>query len=290
MSAQTAVILLHGLCSTHQETRILERALKQAGHKPVRLAVPGYTYDATLTHQCATGFTSWLQHVMQAARQLRQEHPRVYLAGISAGASVALGAALLDPEGVDGLILMSLPLKLDGWNIPFYQFLLPLVLYTPLGRLWHYRESAPYGVKDERVRASIESEMSARRVSSAGAAVLGVPHLREFHRLQRWIRKTLAARAPRPPALALHARDDEVASLANVELLARHWPDGRLDTVVLENSYHMITLDHDRIRVCEEALNYLRRHEVWHAPRTAGAGPDHGGAPQLPAPLAVQPA
>ena len=260
MSAQTAVILLHGLCSTHQETRILERALKQAGHKPVRLALPGYTYDTTLTDQSATGFKSWLKAVGRATRRLRQEHERVFVAGISAGASVALGAALLDPEGVDGLILMSLPLKLDGWNIPAYQFLLPLVLYTPLGRLWSYRESAPYGVKDERVRSSIENEMNARRVSSAGAAVLGVPHLREFHRLQRWIRKKLATRTPRPPTLALHAREDEVASLANIKLLAKHWPDGQLDTIVLENSYHMITLDHDRIRVCEEALNYLRRH------------------------------
>ncbi|MEY5098255.1 MAG: hypothetical protein RJA36_974 [Pseudomonadota bacterium] len=288
MSAQTAVVLLHGLCSTHQETRILERALKQAGHRPVRLALDGYTYDASQTRQSASRFGYWLRTVVQTTRRLRQEHERVYLAGISAGATVALGAALMDPECADGLILMSLPLKLDGWNIPSYQFLLPLVLYTPLGRIWRYRESAPYGVKDERVRSSIENEMSARRVSSAGAAVLGVPHLREFHRLQRWVRKKLASPTPRPPALALHARDDEVASLANVELLARHWQEERLDAVVLENSYHMITLDHDRLRVCEETLDYLRRHEIRRPPRAAASGPSRSGL-ELPAPLAALP-
>jgi len=272
MSAKTAVVLLHGLCSTHQETRILERALKQSGYKPVRLALKGYTYDASQAGQSASGFGSWLKAVVRTTKRLRQDHERVFLAGISAGAIVALGASLMDPECADGLILMSLPLKLDGWNIPAYQFLLPLVLYTPLGRLWRYRESAPYGVKDERVRSSIENEMSSRRVSSAGAAVLGVPHLREFHRLQRWVRKKLATRTSKPPVLALHAREDEVASLANVELLARHWQDDHLDAVVLENSYHMITLDHDRIKVCEETLNYLRRHEVRRKPGAASPG------------------
>ena len=241
---------------------MLERALRHYGYHPVRLALKGYTYDASQPEQSATGFGSWLRAVVKTTKRLRQEHERVFVAGISAGATVALGAALMDPDSIDGLILMSLPLKLDGWNIPCYQFLLPLVLYTPLGRFWRYRESDPYGVKDARVRASIENELTSRRISSAGAAVLGVPHLRENHRLQRWVKKQLASCKAHLPLLALHAREDEVASLANLDLLKRHWTPSRLAAVILENSYHMITLDHDRVRVCEEILDFLRRREV----------------------------
>ena len=86
---------------------------------------------------------------------------------------------------------MSTTLRFDGWAIPRTQFLLPLAFYTPLGRLWQYRERPPYGVKNERVRAWIERELRHRKVSRAGSSVIGVGHLREHDRLIRHVRRNL---------------------------------------------------------------------------------------------------
>ena len=150
---------------------------------------------------------------------------------------------------------MSTTLRFDGWAIPRWQFLLPLALYTPLGRFWKYRERAPYGVKNERVRAWIERELRTRRISSAGSSVIGIAHMREHHRLMRHVRRQLG-RVVCDHVLALHARQDEVASVGNLDLLARGVRSSSFRAVVLGDSYHMITIDNDRQQVVREAVDF----------------------------------
>ena len=129
------------------------------------------------------------------------------------------------------------------------------MLYTPLGRFWKYRERAPYGVKNERVRAWIERELRTRRISSAGSSVIGVGHLREHDRLLRHVRGNLA-RVVCPSVLALHARQDEVAGIGNLGILARGLGCAMFRSVVLGNSFHMITIDNDRRQVVRETLEF----------------------------------
>ena len=172
-----------------------------------------------------------------------------------AGASLALASAIRCGARVDALVLMSTTLRFDGWAVPRWRFLLPLVLYTPLGRFWKYRERAPYGVKNERVRAWIERELRTRRISSAGSSVIGVGHLREHDRLLRHVRGNLA-RVVCPSVLALHARQDEVAGIGNLGILARGLGCAMFRSVVLGTSFHMITIDNDRRQVVRETLEF----------------------------------
>lgn len=253
--ARTAVLLLHGLCSTPLELMHVQAALRSAGHTVAAPLIPGYSFDASTFEQHAAPFMQWLASIALEVERLRADHERVLLVGISAGAALALGAALRLGERLDGLVLMSTPLRLDGWAVPRTQCLLPLALYTPLGRWWRYREREPYGVKNERVRGWIARELAQRRISRAGAAVIGIGHLREHDRLVRHVRRDLPlVRCPR--VLALHAREDEVASPANLELLARAFGRERLRTVVLQDSYHMISIDNDRHRVAQETVAF----------------------------------
>jgi carboxylesterase len=185
------------------------------------------------------------------------------LVGISAGASLALGGAIRCGREVDALVLMSTTLRFDGWAVPRTRFLLPLAFYTPLGRFWQYRERAPYGGKNERVRTWIERELRHRQVSRAGSAVIGVGHLREHDRLIRHVRRRLND-VQCEQVLALHAREDEVASLSNLDLLVRGLRCASLRTVVLNNSYHMISIDNDRQQVVRETLAFAEA--VTHGP------------------------
>ena len=54
----------------------------------------------------------------------------------------------------------------------------------------------------------------------------------------------------RQPALIVHPRDDDMASLKNAQYLQAHL-GGLVDTLVLDNSYHMVTLDQQRHIVAE---------------------------------------
>lgn len=252
---RTAVVLLHGLCSTPDELATVRASLHRLGYAVESMRIDGYSFDSTSDVQHAAPYEEWIDSIEHRVDALRARYDRVMLVGISAGSSLALGAAIRCGQRVDALLLMSTTLRFDGWAVPRSQWLLPLALYTPLGRFWKYRERAPYGVKNERVRAWIERELRTRRISSAGSAVIGIGHLREHDRLIRHVRARLH-QVTCKHLLALHAREDEVASVANLELLARGVRCESFRTVVLGNSYHMITIDNDRQQVVREAVEF----------------------------------
>ncbi|CAN5504153.1 alpha/beta fold hydrolase [soil metagenome] len=254
-AARTAVVLLHGLCSTPDELRSVDTALRTLGYTVQALAIDGYSFDASTEQQVAAPWAEWIDTIERRVDALRLTHDRVLLVGISAGASLALGTAIRCGDRIDALLLMSTALRYDGWAVPRMQWLLPLALYTPLGRFWRYRERPPYGVKNERVRAWIERELRTRRISSAGSSVIGIGHLREHDRLLRHVRRNLG-RVQCANVLALHAREDEVASLENVAMLARGLGCGAFRSVVLGNSFHMITIDNDRQQVVRETVEF----------------------------------
>ena len=253
------VILLHGLCSTPDELLPIETALRGAGFDVTPLRIPGYSFEPAAQAQPVSPFQDWLAAVARAVQTARARGQLVVLAGISAGATLALGALGASGEtaaGIAGVVLMSTTLRYDGWAVPWYHFLMPLALYTPLGRFWQYREQPPYGVKNPRIRRWIERELETRRVSSAGAAVIGVAHLREHDRLRRQVLARLPAlRCPR--VLALQAVEDEVASPANLRLVAT-MQAGSLRQVLLPDSHHMISIDNDREQVTRETLDFVR--------------------------------
>lgn len=254
-AADTAVVLLHGLCSTPDELLSVQGTLHRLGYTVQPMSIDGYSFDGNAAHQEAAPYEQWIDSIETRVNALRTTHRHVMLVGISAGASLALGAAIRCGERVDALLLMSTTLQFDGWAIPRSQFLLPLALYTPLGRFWKYRERAPFGVKNERVRAWIERELRTRRISSAGSSVIDIGHLREHDRLIRHVRRNLGKVVCRR-VLALHAREDEVASVANLDVLARGLRCASFRSVVLGNSYHMITIDNDRQQVVRETVDF----------------------------------
>lgn len=263
----TAVILLHGLCSTPDELLSVNGPLRQLGCHVVPLQIEGYSYDARHPDAPAQPFERWVEAVHACVREQRARHQRVVLVGLSAGAGLALSAAMDPGVPVDGLVLMSTTLRYDGWAIPPWHFLLPLALYTPLGRLWKYREKPPYGVKNERIRAWIARELETRRISRAGCSTLGVSYLRENDRLLRRLRRRLG-QVRCPHILALHAEEDEVASPENLRLLALGLSGTATDfrTVTIRNSFHMISIDNDRQQVVRETVDFVRSLPVSAAP------------------------
>lgn len=254
-AARTAVVLLHGLCSTPEELRAVDIPLRDLGYTVEALRIAGYAFDPAAAVQTAAPWVHWIDAVEQRIDALRATHERVMLVGISAGAALALGAAIRCGARVDALVLMSTALRFDGWAIPRLHALLPLALYTPIGRFWRYRERPPFGVKNERVRAWIARELETRRISRAGSAVIDIGHLREHDRLLRHVRARLD-RVVCSRVLVLHAREDEVASVENVALLARGLRCGAFRAVVLGNSFHMITIDNDRHEVVRETIAF----------------------------------
>jgi carboxylesterase len=63
-------------------------------------------------------------------------------------------------------------------------------------------------------------------------------------------------RSIQTPCLVMHAVDDDVASLKNVRQIVRG-VRGPVETVLLENSYHMITVDQERDKVIDRSTRFF---------------------------------
>src|SRR3954468_14068104 len=93
-NARTAIVLLHGLCSTPEELRAVDTPLRSLGYTVDALRIEGYAFDPAATVQTATPWTRWIDDIEQRVDALRTTHARVMLVGLSAGATLALGAAI----------------------------------------------------------------------------------------------------------------------------------------------------------------------------------------------------
>jgi carboxylesterase len=255
---QPAVLLLHGLCANPLELAPVAKSLREAGYVVEVPAMAGYGVSAMGDQRGkplpVPPFEHWLAEVEAAYDRLAASHGRVAVGGLCMGAVLAMALAARRPAAA--LVLISTTLHFDGWNVSPWRRLLPLAYLPVLRRRMSFKETAPYGLKNERMRAWVEQAMASDHVSAVGAARLSAAALFEATRLIRHVR----SRLPRldAPALVLHATEDDVAGPRSVhELQSRlgnkpevHW---------FHDSYHMLTLDNERTAVARKVRDFLLR-------------------------------
>lgn len=255
-----AVLLLHGLCSGPQELQFLARGLQRAGYT-VRLPVlAGYShgYPHGLPARESTQ-ARWRAAALAEFDALAATHDSVAVGGLCIGAVLALHVAAARPGAVAACIGLSTTLYYDGWATPWTRRLLPLARVLPGARRILVRERAPYGVKDERMRAFIERQMKQSGNSDAGAAALSVHHLLEARELIAGLRPRLAA--VDAPTLLVHAREDEAVSPRSALDAARELVAARVRCVLLNDSYHMLSIDREKHTVLAEMRAFLDQEQ-----------------------------
>jgi carboxylesterase len=249
-----AVLLIHGLTGTPAEMRRVARGLAADGFSVFCVQLAGHCgSERDLT---ATTWTNWLDSSLAAFDRLRGEYERVFVGGLSMGGLLALHVAARRPADVAGCLVYSATMFYDGWSIPRFAFLMHIGIRLGLGRFVRFRENFPSGVKDERLRRRLAAAMEAG--DSAGAGLLHMPgvSLGELLKLISDLKRRLPA--IRTPTLVLHAREDDITSIRNAGYLAAHL-GGRVEKILLDDCYHMITLDQHNERVIAYSAEFMRR-------------------------------
>jgi carboxylesterase len=155
---------------------------------------------------------------------------------------------------VHGLLLFAPTLKLDGWSMPWHSMFLQYVRPLPIRLELELTEREPYGLKDERVRRIVVASMQSGDAGAAGVFSTPMRSMAHFNSLVAEVKPRLGQ--VRQPALIVHPRQDDIASLKNAQYLQAHL-GGLVDTLVLDNSYHMVTLDQQRHIVAERTTSFV---------------------------------
>nr|WP_246548839.1 alpha/beta fold hydrolase [Ancylobacter oerskovii] len=278
-------MLIHGLGGTPVEMRDIARRLAAAGYTAMCCQLAGHC--GTEDDLTATSFEDWYGSALAALHELEKRCSTILVGGLSMGAVLAALVAARQPQRVRGIVMLAPTLTYDGWSIPKYSFLLRWVMNTPLVRYYRFEEREPYGLKDERARAMVSYAMRSGNSSEAGLFATPALALRELWRLTTTIKPLLPLIRQR--TLVVHARHDDVASLDNAITLQRRL-GGVVDTMVLEDSYHLITVDRQRHLVGERVVEFVGRiardveteqaeAATWTKPATANAATEADAAP-----------
>jgi len=256
---RTGVLLIHGLGGTPVEMRFIAVGLARAGFTVYCPQLAGHCGSADDLR--ATRWQDWYASVLAAHDRLRQDCDVIVVGGLSMGAVMALQLAAERPDTVHAAALFAPTLELDGWSIPWYARLFQLVWHRQVADLFDFVEREPYGIKDPRVRGLVTAALQSGDSSQAGQLSTPGSTMLELRRLAKTVRRSL--RRIRQPVLLLHPREDDRASIRNAFHL-QHSLGGRVETVVLEDSYHIVTLDRQRHVVLDRTSRFVAevRREV----------------------------
>lgn len=248
---RTGVLLIHGLGGTPIEMRYVALGLARAGytvHVPQLADHCGSDEDLKQSR-----WQDWYWSVEAALDELRRSCDTVVVGGLSAGAILALHLAANRPQHVKGLVLFAPTLWLNGWSIPWYAGFFRLVYHKWFANLISFVEREPYGIKDKRLRNMVVQALHSGDSAQAGLFSTPGGTMLELRWLVKVVKREL--RSIRQPTLIFHPREDDRANLDNAFYLQRRL-GGLVETVVLDDSYHIITVDRQRDVVAERTAAF----------------------------------
>lgn len=254
-SGPVGVLLIHGLTGTPTELRRVAQGLAKQGCTVYVPTLAGHCGDNSDLQ--ATGWQDWYEGVRKTFVGVRQRHQQVFVGGLSMGAVMSMYVASEHPGQVTGLLMYSTTLKYDGWSINKLAFLTPLLMKIPFGvHICSFEEKPPYGIKNQRLRAIVERQMKAGESSNAGLLTMEGVTVRELHRMNAVVKKRMPSITT--PALVLHSIEDDITSRWNADYVERKL-GGPVTKILLDNCYHMITVDLQYRRVVELSLAFIEQ-------------------------------
>jgi Esterase/lipase len=238
-------LLIHGLTGTPGEMRYLGERLHAAGFTVNGILLAGHR--TTVEDLKTKKWQDWYRSVKEGYEELRDSSKNVFVVGISLGGLLAFLLACETKSEIAALACLSTGFFFDGWNTQAWQrWLLPMVIYTPLKHFVDFPEGEPLGVKDP-----------SARYAHLGYSVFPAVSIAELYKLIRTVKAILPE--VHVPTMIIHSREDDFHSLRSVDLLERQLGSSVKEKLILDNSYHVVTMDYQKATVAAEVTRFFQR-------------------------------
>jgi len=231
--SETGVLLVHGFTGSPQSLRPWGTHLAAEGWTVIAPRLPGH---GTSTKDLAsTSGDDWYGEAEMGLVGLAERCSSVFVCALSMGGTIGLDLAVRHPQRVAGLVVVNGSVYSDD----------PRARFAPLlGRL-------PFTVKGigSDIADPSQRELCYERVPLRSAAALLA--------YQASVRGRLAE--VKAPLLLLCSRQDHVVAPGNTSFIAEHVSSTDIETVWLERSYHVATLDYDAPVIFERSAEFISK-------------------------------
>lgn len=234
-----SALLIHGLTGTPYEMRYLGERMAAAGIRVRGVRLAGHA-SAPEDLGKATQ-ENWYESVIQRFEQLRGFGDPNLVVGLSAGAVLAGRLAADQPEAVAGLVALAPAFFLP--RVPTLA-LKAISALGPLTRRLYLHSDEGSDIHDQ----------SARLIHPT-CKLMPLSAPLELLKLSALVRPRLER--VHQPALIMHSRRDHTCPCEkNVEYVMEHLGSTQKRAVILEESFHVITVDSEKDRVASEVIDF----------------------------------
>ncbi|TFV52222.1 alpha/beta fold hydrolase [Blastococcus sp. TF02A_35] len=242
---RTGVLLVHGFTGNPMSMRPWGEHLAAEGFAVSCPLLPGH---GTSWQDCnASTHDQWTATVERAFDDLAARCDRVFVAGLSMGGTLATRLAEVRPTDVAGLLLVNpalLTQRLDAKLLPL------LARITPS---W----------------APIASDIKKPGVTELAYPKLPTRAMMQLRALWGLTRADLGRVTA--PVIVFHSTEDHVVEPVNSTILLAGVSSTDTEEVVLEDSYHVATLDNDAPLIFARSAEWIRAHVRAGEPDTPSA-------------------
>ncbi len=233
-AGSTALLFVHGFTASPYEGRPFAEFFSRRGYSVSVPLLPGHgTHPGDMLK---VGWQDWYRAVVQAWQPLHRRFQRVVVCGQSMGGALALNLAAHHP--VDAFIGLAAAAYLTDWRLR----LLPLARYL---MRYQHKSSGP----------DIRDPVARRK--SVHYNKYPIQSIIELLELLRHVRGDLMD--IQAPALLFHSVKDHVVPYGNLQYIASHLGSRIKETMTLQNSYHIISLDVEHEQVFKHIEAFLHR-------------------------------
>ncbi|MFC9675402.1 alpha/beta hydrolase [Streptomyces sp. NPDC056949] len=230
---EVGVLLCHGFTGSPQSLRPWAEYLAERGLTVSLPLLPGH--GTRWEDMQVTGWQDWYAEVDRALRELLDRCSQVFVFGLSMGAALALRLAAKHGDEVAGLVLVNPGNKVHGLAA-------------------HALPVARHLVRSTKGIASDIAKEGSSEIGYDRVPLHAAHSLRNFFRI---VDRELPQVTQ--PLVVLHSVQDHVVPPVDSARVLSRISSTDVEEILLEQSYHVATLDHDADRIFDESYAFIGR-------------------------------
>lgn len=227
------VLLSHGFTGSPASMRPWGEHLAALGYAVSIPRLPGH--GTTWQEMNTTTWADWSAELERAFDELAHRADTVFVFGLSMGGGLALRLAADHPSRVAGLVLVNPAVGSSRKDVK----LLPL--------LQHVIPSLP-GIANDIKKPGVQEHGYTRTPLRAAASMF-----KGYQSLRRDLRHITC------PTLLFRSTEDHVVDPSSARVILAEIGSSDVHEVMLEESYHVATLDNDAERIFEDSAAFIER-------------------------------